>query len=102
MTLRLRADFNGLFGRYLCLSHKDTCPDESGAEVVLREGMQVAAFDDDSDEQGRPDKLIASGVVEPAVPGLVGHGSRWVLRIDERGVRHESDLLEDRPRQRGA
>ena len=91
-TLRLRADFNGLFGKYLCLSHGDTCLDESGAEVSLRPGMQVMAFDEDSDEQGRPDNLIASGIVEPAVPGLVGHGSKWMLRIDDHGVRHESDV----------
>jgi hypothetical protein len=26
-TLRVRADFNGLFGQLLCLSHKDTCED---------------------------------------------------------------------------
>jgi hypothetical protein len=91
-TLRLRTDFNGLFGKYLCLSHGDTCRDESGAEVPLRAGMQVTAFDEDFDEEGRQDNLVASGIVEPAVPGLVGHRSRWVLHIDEHGVRHESDL----------
>ncbi len=26
-TMRVRADFNGLFGELLCLSHKDTCED---------------------------------------------------------------------------
>ena len=91
-TLRVRADFNGLFGEYLCLSHGDTCLDESGAEIMLRPGMQVTAFEEDSDDQGRPDRLIASGVVEPAVSGLVGHGSKWVLHIDEHGVRHESEI----------
>ena len=91
-TPRLRADFNGLFGKYLCLSHGDTCLDESGANVSLRAGMQVTAVDEDSDEHGRPDNLIASGIVEPAVPGLVGHRSKWVLHIDEHGVRHESDI----------
>ena len=94
MTTPLRpwADFNGLFGEYLCLSHSDTCPDETGSRVTLRAGMLVTAFMEDSDEHDRPDNLIASGVVEPAAPGLVGHGARWVLHVDESGVRHESDL----------
>ena len=91
-TPRLWADFNGLFGAYLCLSHGDTCPDDTGNQVVLQAGMRVTAYCEDSDEQGRPDNLIASGTVEPAVPGQVGHRSKWVLRIDEHGVRHESDL----------
>ncbi len=93
---RLRADFNGLFGKYLCLSHSETSVDDAGNQVVLRAGMEVTAFDEDSDEHGHPDNLIASGVVEPAVEGLVGHGSKWVLHIDEHGVRHESDLPKER------
>lgn len=90
--MRLRADFNGLFSEVLCLSHSDTSEDETGAKVQLHAGMVVTAFDDDVDEQGQPDKLIASGIVEPAPEWLSRHGSRWVLRIDENGVRHESDL----------
>jgi hypothetical protein len=90
--IQLRADFNGLFGEVLCLSHSDTCEDETGAQVQLQAGMLVTAFDDDVDEQGQPDKLIASGVVEPSPPWLTCRGSRWVLRLDEHRVRHESDL----------
>ncbi len=89
---KLRADFNGLFSEVLCLSHRDTCPDESGAEIRLREGMTVTAFDEDTDEAGRRDDLLASGVVERAPEWLACKGSRWVLRIDSRGVHHQSDL----------
>jgi hypothetical protein len=40
----------------------------------------VTAFDEDvDDDEGRPDWLSCNG-------------SRWVLRIDHNGVRHESDL----------
>lgn len=92
MTKRLRADFNGLFGDLLCLSHGDTCVDDSGAAVVLHADMIVTAFDEDVDEQGRRDDLIASGRVAPAPDWLACNGSRWVLEIDEHGVRHESDL----------
>jgi hypothetical protein len=88
---RLRADFNGLFGDILCLSHEDTCLDEEGHAVILRAGMNVTAFDLDS-EDGKPDNLLASGTVEPSPEWLQCRGSKWVLKIDENGVRHESDL----------
>jgi hypothetical protein len=36
-----------------------------------------------------------SGIVEPSPESLRCLGSRWVLRIDQNGVRHESDLKTD-------
>ncbi|MBB4634171.1 hypothetical protein [Longimicrobium terrae] len=89
---RLRTDFNGLFGDVLCLSHEDTCPGENGEHVALRPGMIVTAYDEDVDDEGRRDDLIASGVVEPSPSWLQCTGSRWVLLIDHHGVRNESDL----------
>jgi len=90
-TIRLQADFNGVFGDLLCLSHGDTCKDEHGAEVKLAPGMRVTAFDLDADENGAPDNLLANGVVEPSPDWLQCRGSRWALRIDHNGVHHESD-----------
>jgi hypothetical protein len=90
--IRVRADFNGLFGEILCLSHKDTCEDSEGNIIPLHEGMTLTAFDEDLDDQGKRDDLIATGVVEPSPAALRCRGSRWILRIDENGVRHESDL----------
>lgn len=87
--IRLRADFNGLFGDLLCLSHGDTAPDENGAAVPLREGMAATAFEPDTDDDGRPADLVATGVVERSPDWLRCAGSRWVLRIDEHGVHHE-------------
>lgn len=92
MSSWLRADFNGLFGDLLCLSHGDTAVDEDGVSVVLREGMQVTAYDID-EEDGKRDDLVASGVVEKSPDWLQCRGSRWVLRINSRGVRHESDMV---------
>lgn len=89
---RLRADFNGLFGDVLCLSHRDTAPDEDGNEVTLHAGMRVTAFDPDLDANGQRDDLIASGIVEPSPDWLQCTGSRWVLRIDENGVRNQSEI----------
>jgi hypothetical protein len=88
----VRADFNGLFGVLLCISHADTWQDENGTEVRLKAGMQLTAFDEDVDEDGQKDNLLASGTVEPSPTWLTCNGSRWVLRLDHRGVRHESDI----------
>jgi hypothetical protein len=93
-ALRVWADFNGLFSELLCLSHGDTSTDEQGAKVTLRAGMRLTAFMEDLDEQGNRDDLIASGTVEPSPEWLRCRGSRWVLRIDENGARHESDIRE--------
>lgn len=92
---QLYADFNGLFsaegGFILCLSHHETCRDRDGNEVSVHEGMIVTAFDEDLDDHGNRDDILASGIVEEAPDWLAKHGSRWVLRLDQRGVRHESD-----------
>ena len=59
--------------------------------MQLVEGMQVTAFDMDFDEKGSRDDLLASGVVAPAPDWLQCNGSRWVLKIDSRGIRHQSE-----------
>ena len=89
----ISADFNGILERdLLCLAHKDVVTDRAGRAVALRPGLNVTAFDEDTDDDGRPDALIASGVVEPAPDYAACRGSRWVLRIDGEGIRHESDV----------
>lgn len=90
--IRVRADFNGLFSEILCLSHSDYSSTSDGTRIALQAGMRVTAFEEDTDENWQPSDLIASGVVEPAPDWLSCRGSRWVLRIDEKGVRHECDL----------
>jgi hypothetical protein len=86
-----RADFNGLFGNLLCLSHSDTCEAADGSTIRLEAGMSLTAFEEDVDEHGQRDNLLASGTVERSPGWLACNGSRWALRIDQRGVRHESD-----------
>jgi hypothetical protein len=93
---RVRADFNGLFGDLLCLSHGDTCAEKGGGVVQLKEGLILTAYDEDLDENGKHDDLIARGTVEASPEWLRCNGSRWVLRIDKNGVNHESDLQESR------
>jgi hypothetical protein len=91
-TPKLRADFNGLFGEWLCLSHTDTCVDETGAVFQLRAGLIVTVFDEDFNENGDRDDLIATGVIEPSPDWLQCRGSKWALKIDENGVGFESDF----------
>jgi len=54
--------------------------------------MKLTAFDQDVDDTGNRDDFIASGTVEPFPGSLRCNGSRGVLRIDENGVRNESDI----------
>lgn len=88
----VRADFNGLFGDLLCLAHSELVVDVSGRTVKLVAGQVVTAFDDDADEHGRPDRILATGAVVES-PADLGHtGSKWCLQLDPSGVQWESDL----------
>lgn len=93
--IKVLGDFNGVWsdekGVILCLSHCETCKDEFGEEVVLKEGMKLTAFDKDADENNNPDDLIANGIVEKSPEWLRCKGSTWILRIDEDGIYHESE-----------
>jgi hypothetical protein len=72
------------------MAHRATCIGADEQDIVVREGVAASAFDEDVDDNGNPDNLIASGVVERPPYWLRCNGSRWVLRIDRNGVRHES------------
>lgn len=89
----VQADFNGLFGEWLCLSHSDLVLDARQVQVPLRAGIVLTAYDHDADEQGRPDSIFATGTVEPSPEALRCRGSIWALRLDANGVRWESDLF---------
>jgi hypothetical protein len=81
-----------LFGQLLCLSHGTTCIEQSGTENTLRNDLILTPFDEDADENGNRDDLVATGTVEPSPEWLQCRGSRWVLRIDDNGVKSESEL----------
>jgi hypothetical protein len=55
----------------------------------------VTAFDEDLDDNGERDDLVATGVVERPPWSLRCRGSKWVLKIDSNGVRHESETRGD-------
>ena|SRR5262249_14327613 len=87
MRLRLAGDFNGLFSDFLCLSHEETCLTTEGQRVEVAEGMLAVALEPDTDEDGSPSELFATGTIERAPDWLACRGSRWVLRLDPEGAR---------------
>lgn len=86
-------DFNGIQKPNLLPLYCDqdgSALDIQGRTVVFVEGMVLTVFDEDTDEDGRPDRLFVTGTVVPS-PWPVGR--RWYLDIDDDGFRHESDLI---------
>lgn len=86
-------DFNGMLDRdLLCLSHEGTVKRQDGGVTTLAAGMELTVFDEDLDDEGRRDDLFVSGTVEISPADAQCRGSKWSLRIDGNGFRHESDL----------
>ena len=88
---RIYVDFNEMVdGDLVLLSIGDTKCNSEGASVLLSEGLAIDLYMDDEDVDGRPDPLIARGVVEAtAGRGWAPH-VKWCCRIAEPGVRHLS------------
>lgn len=87
---RIWLDFNELCGEdgdgvplYL-FSRADIVNDSEGNDVELYDGMEAAVFDGDLDEEGRPDALLADGVV---VGNFLGRYPevKWLIRLKKRG-----------------
>ncbi|MEH6416322.1 hypothetical protein [Pseudomonas sp. CGJS7] len=91
-----QVDFNGLLKGDLLplLADGDTATDVSGRKLTLVHGLALTVFDHDADDNGKPDRLFATGTVVTR-PENFAHGCRWYLHIDRNGIRHESDLSAD-------
>ena len=73
------------------LAATDTKETLNGEVVSLNDGMEVTVCMNDTDENGRPDALVATGVVEAnKTTGWGGH-VKWCCRIDANGIRHKSE-----------
>jgi len=91
---RIFVDFNEMPSEHeVLLSQDDSKTDSSGKVVLFIEGMRLAVYMDDRDADGKPDNLIAEGVALRNYHGNWTVAGRWLLRIDERGIRHESEEL---------
>jgi hypothetical protein len=86
--MRVRANFNGLFGELLRLSHKDTCVDADGNLVSLQSGMVLTASDEDAAERkpGRPRGLRDCGAITciAKLPWLAVGSQDWPKRRQAR------------------
>ncbi|WP_162590691.1 hypothetical protein [Variovorax sp. PBL-E5] len=90
---RILVGFNEMLEPNLVLLSKtDTRANSSGATVLLSEGLSVHIYEDDTGLDGQPDNLLADGVVEKNKSKLNwARSAKWCCRIDERGIRHESE-----------
>ena len=90
---RICVDFNEMVENDLVLlSVGDSKSDSEGASIVLHEGLAIDIYMDDEGDDGRPDALIASGLVEAtAGRGWAPH-VKWCCRITAPGIRHLSTV----------
>jgi len=91
MDPRVYVDFNERYGEdEVLLSQGDSKMDSAGNIVEFTEGKFVSVFMDDPDETGAPDYLIADGVAMKNNYGGWTSAAKWILKIDERGIRRAS------------
>lgn len=89
---RVWVDFNEMVSDDdVLLSKTDTKADSDGNIVTFTEGCSVSVYDEDLDEHGQPDNIIADGVAMLNTYGGWTAPAKWLIKIDSRGVRHESD-----------
>jgi len=86
-TLKVYADFNNLDDQNrLKLTCAGTIRDLARLGIEPREGMALTFFMDDADDEGRPDELLARGVVH-----YDEETGTWVASVDWSTVRHASE-----------
>ncbi len=84
---KVYADFHNLDDHNrLRLTCAGTAADLARQGIQLREGLVLTLYMDDADDEGRPDELLAEGVVHF---DKEEHG--WVAEVDWSAVRHASD-----------
>ncbi len=84
-------DFNEMIGAdEVLLSSTDSKVDTDGNLITFAEGLLVAVYMDDKGEDGLSDNLIANGVAMRNTRSDWSSSVPWVLKIDERGIRHLS------------
>lgn len=89
----LHVDFNEMLeSNLVLLSPADEKADVHGKSVLLREGLEVMVWMEDTDNTGNADNLVANGVVElnRSTASWAVH-VKWCCRFDGVGIRHESE-----------
>ena len=89
--LLFSVDFNELMAYDLVLfSQKDERENVCGEPIPLYEGLKVNIYMGDGDEQNNRDDLVASGYVTANTTEYYPY-VKWCCRIDEKGIRSESE-----------
>jgi hypothetical protein len=88
-------DFNELMEiDVVLLSQTDIKKDVGGKDIQLLEGLPIAIYSDDTGDDGKPDNLVAEGVViRNKYTGYYPH-VKWCCQISSPGIRHQSDLTD--------
>jgi hypothetical protein len=91
---RIYVNFNEMITENIVLLSKDdTKKDSKGNIIAFYEGMPVSIYMDDDDEDGKPDNLIADGIaIKYDLSKYNLNYVKWCCKIDENGIRHESDI----------
>jgi hypothetical protein len=87
-------DFNELMDfDVVLLSQTDIKKVARGNDVQLVEGLPIAIYSDDNiGADGKPDNLVAEGVVIRNEYVDPFPHVKWCCRISPEGIRHQSDL----------
>ena len=91
MQNRISVDFNEMVSSdEVLLSRDDHATDRAGRRHALSEGIEVGIYSDDGTDfaDGTPGVLIADGIVRRNTHSDWSAGVKWLLEIDERGIRH--------------
>ena len=95
---RIYVDFNEMAAHdIVLLSQEDYKEDSDGNIITFYEGMPVSIYSGDADlveGEWQPDNLIADGIATRCDLSKISPDwvVKWCCRIDENGIRHESDL----------
>lgn len=90
----LYVDFNEMLeSNLVLLSPADEKADVHGEAILLCEGLEVTVCMEDTDNTGNVDNLVANGVVEMnrSTASWAVH-VKWCCRLDDGGIRHESEI----------
>lgn len=90
---RVYVDFNEMIDfNLVLLSQNDFKLNSNGEEIKMVEGKKIDIYDYDVNTDGLDDNLVASGTIERNNTGMFLN-AKWLCRIDENGLQHESDLI---------
>jgi len=92
---RILVDFNEMLEPNLVLlSKEDARRDSHNNLISLYEGLLIYVYDDNTDNNGNRDNLVAEGVVERNNTLSWGKNAKWCCRINEKGIQRESEIEE--------